>query len=866
MIIKGFGIAILVLYAVLRPQLLFAQLVDDFSDGDFSRDPPWTGDTQTFLVNPALQLQSNGPAGTGTVIQLVTPSQAVVGTEWEFWANLRLATSSGNHADIFLISDSANLQGSNSGYFVRLGGTPDEVSLFRKDRGGSPVYVVNGRDGTLGSSTNNVVRVRVSRSPQYEWSLWIDLSGTGQTYELEGTATDDTYRRSRYFGLLLRYSQANNRGFFFDDFQITDSHPPAIYAVRSLGATSLEVTFTEPVEPGQAQNPANYAVSGGVGSPSSATPDPSDPGTILLTFDGAFPGEPLILTVGAVEDLYGNRPAAPLSAAFVYTPPIGFNQLLLTEIMANESPPVGLPAAEYVELHNPTASSLNLLGLQLSDGSRTAILPEAVLEAGGYLILTSPTAAGLFSSYGRTLGLANFPSLNNAGDLLTLRRADGNLIFAVEYADSWYRNPVKNRGGWALEMIDPTNPCGGSGNWTASEDPAGGTPGRPNSVRADNPDTIPPQLVQAVAANPRMVVLRFNERLDSALSVNPAFYAVSGGMAVAGVRVRGPLFSEVEILLENDLQVNQLYDVTVRNVRDCSGNPLLQGATASLALPVPGRRGDIVINEVLFNPRPGGVDFVELVNRSDRHIDLQGWQLANARTDTASDIRSITNQPYPLAPDQYVVLTSRPDIVLAQYPLANREAFLRMATLPSYVNQAGTVVVLNPAGAIMDQFAYHENMHFRLLDDVRGVSLERIRLNGDSSAANWQSAASTAGYATPGNPNSQARQDLTTNRTWTIDPAVFTPDGDGMDDFTTLNYLLDWSGFVANITIFDARGREIRRLVRNELLGTTGFFRWDGTTVQGMKVPVGYYVISIQLFGLDGQTRAFKEKVVVGAR
>ncbi len=87
-----------------------------------------------------------------------------------------------------------------------------------------------------------------------------------------------------------------------------------------------------------------------------------------------------------------------------------------------------------------------------------------------------------------------------------------------------------------------------------------------------------------------------------------------------------------------------------------------------------------------------------------------------------------------------------------------------------------------------------------------------------------------------------------------------------MDDFTTLNYLLDRSGFVANITIFDARGREIRRIVRNELLGTNGFFRWDGTTAQGLKVPVGYYVISIELFGLDGQTRAFKEKVVVGAR
>jgi hypothetical protein len=864
-ILKGRTV-ILLLLGALWALPAHAQLREDFSDGDFTRDPAWFGDTAAFIVNQNLQLQSNGPPITGSLIQLVTPSQAVVGTEWEFWANLRLATSSVNYADVFLMSDSANLRGANSGYFVRLGGTPDEVGLFRKDRASSPTYVINGRDGTLGSTTNNVVRVRVVRSPDYEWALWIDLTGTGQVYELEGTAVDATYRRSRYFGVLLQYSQANSRNFFFDDFRITDTTPPALYALRTVGSSTLEVEFSEPVALPEAENPQNYSISGGGGTPVSAVRDAADPGLVRLTFAAVFPGTSLSLSVSGIEDLYSNRMPAPITASFIYTPPIGFNQLLITEIMANETPVVSLPAAEYVELHNPTSASLNLQGLRLSDGSRTAVLPEAVLEPGGFLILTSRDRAALFGTFGRALGLPNFPSLNNAGDLLTLRRADGKLIFAVEYSDSWYKNQVKARGGWALEMVDPANPCAGSTNWTASEDPSGGTPGRPNSVRASNPDNTPPQLVQAVAVNDRRLVLRFSERLDSARSVNPAFYTVSGGVEVEQVQVRGPLFQEVELSLSASLQTNQLYTVTVRQVRDCAGNSMSQPGSASLAMPLPGRRGDIVINEVLFNPRPGGVDFVELVNRSDRHIDLQGWQLANARTDTASDIRPITAAPFPLAPGQYVVLTARPDIVVAHYPQARPEAFLQMSALPSYTNLSGTVVLLNPAGAIIDQFAYHQNMHFRLLDDVRGVSLERIRLHGDSSAGNWQSAAGSAGYATPGYQNSQARPEIISDRAWTIEPKVITPDGDGIQDFAILNFKLDRGGYVANITIFDARGREIRRLVRNETLGTTGHYLWDGTTAQGTKAPIGYYVISIELFGLDGQTRSYKETVVVGAR
>ncbi|WP_255594209.1 hypothetical protein [Pontibacter sp. HSC-14F20] len=118
------------------PYLASAQLQDDFSDGNFTQNPTWTGNVSGFVVNPQNQLQSSGPAVTGTVLYLATPAQAAVDAVWEFWANLRLATSASNYADVFLISDKEALKAADvNGYFVRIGSMADEVSLYRKDVG-----------------------------------------------------------------------------------------------------------------------------------------------------------------------------------------------------------------------------------------------------------------------------------------------------------------------------------------------------------------------------------------------------------------------------------------------------------------------------------------------------------------------------------------------------------------------------------------------------------------------------------------------------------------------------------------------------------------------------------------------------------
>lgn len=850
---------------LILPLFSHAQLQESFSDGDFSQHPVWSGDGSGFVINAKDQLQSNGPAETGTIIQLITPSQAVAGSVWEFWANLKLATSSGNYADIFLIADTAAIGNSSaSGYFVRIGGTPDEVSLFRKDAGKSPVYIINGEDKTVGGP-DNVVRVRVSRSVADMWELEIDRSGTGEHYESQGTATDGTYKRSAYFGVLLRYSSANSQKFFFDDFSITDTHPPVPEELQPVSAQELTLRFNEPLQPALAEDEANYLLNGNL-MPLIA--ELTEAGTVRLVFSHSFSGGQNKVTIKGLSDLYGNSLASAIEVPFAFALPAalpGYNELLITEIMADETPAVGLPPQEYIELYNPTDHPLSLKGIRYADATSTATFPDVQLLPQEYALVVPNAQAESFKVYGNMVGISNFPDLNNGGETLQLRQPNGQLIYALNYSEAWYKDNSKREGGWSLEMIDVSNPCAGITNWTASVDPRGGTPGQPNSVAAANPDNMPPALAEVTAVAQDQILLHFNERLDSTQAANVASYSLHPSLPIASVSVAGPLFTEVTLQLAEPLQEQQLYTVTATGLTDCSGNT---GAPQefTFALPSAPEPGDVVINEILFNPRPNGADFVELVNRSGKYLDLYSWQLANTSGDSIANQRPVSADHYILEPGQYVVLTADPANIRENYPAAPDAALLRMSALPSYPDAAGTVVVVQPDGRMADRFSYDEQLHFALLDDLNGVSLERVRLEGETQAVNFHSAASTSGYATPGYKNSQSQEVAAVQQLFQVSPAVFSPDGDGYEDFTTINYSTEQQGFVASITVFDAQGREIRKLVRNELLAANGFFQWDGLREDGAKAAVGYYLLYIELFDLNGQKRAYKEKVVVGGR
>ena len=473
------------------------------------------------------------------------------------------------------------------------------------------------------------------------------------------------------------------------------------------------------------------------------------------------------------------------------------------------------------------------------------------------------------SVYGPTISVTSFPSLDNTGDVIYLRSPQNRIIHAVSYADAWYQNELKNDGGWTLEMIDTKNPCSGFTNWKASTDLKGGTPGKKNSVDAVNKDVTAPQLLRAFATDSLNISLVFDEPLDSLKAATAGNYNISDGIVLPQSAITiAPVFNKVSLRLNIPLSRNKVYTITVSTVTDCANNIVGSKNTARVGLSAVADSLDIVINEILFNPKSNGTDYVEIYNRSNKIIDLKQTYIANRNsTGVISSIKQLSIDNYLFFPQDFMVITEDPAIVKRDFITKNMDAFVTVASMPSFNDDEGDVIILNAQGNITDELKYDEKWHFKLIDNREGVALERIDYNAATqNQDNWHSAATSVGYGTPTYKNSQYRLDLQVQGEITVTPEIVSPDNDGMDDFATIDYSFPSPGYVANITIFDAAGRAVRYLQRNALCGIKGNFRWDGLGEKFQKLPVGIYIIYTEVFNLDGKKKQFKNTIVLARR
>ena len=544
--------------------------------------------------------------------------------------------------------------------------------------------------------------------------------------------------------------------------------------------------------------------------------------------------------------------------------------IVIDELMADPTPQIGLPNNEWIELRNTSATAFNLLGWRIGDATgQSGTMPSYNLLPDSFVIVCTGSAVAAMSVYGPTIAVTSFPSLDNTGDVIYLRSPQNRIIHAVGYTDAWYQNELKKDGGWTLEMLDTKNPCSGFSNWKASADLKGGTPGKKNSVDAVNKDVTAPKLIRAFATDSVNISLVFDEPLDSLKAATAANYSISDGIGIPQSAIAlAPTFDKVSVRLNAPLSRNRVYTVTVSGLSDCVNNLIGTKNKARVGLSEVADSLDIVINEILFNPKPNGTDYVEIYNRSNKIIDLKQTYIANrSSAGVISNIKQLSADNYLFFPQDFIVITEDPAIVKRDFITLNMDAFVTVASMPSFNDDEGDVIILNAQGKITDELKYDEKWHFKLIDNREGVALERIDYNARTQKEdNWHSAATSVGYGTPTYKNSQYRLDLQAQGEITVLPEIVSPDNDGMDDFATIDYSFPSPGYVANITIFDANGRAVRYLQRNALCGVKGNFRWDGLGEKFQKLPVGIYIIYTEVFNLNGKKKQFKNSIVVARR
>ncbi len=741
-------VLIFMLPSLMLPSLMVAQVQDNFSDGDFTQNPTWLGDASLFQVNAAFELQSKGLLQNDT-LTLSTPFSHSGQTEWRFTVRYGFAPSTTNLVRVYLLSDQPSISGATNGYYIEAGeiGSLDSYDLYRQD-GTSRVRLIDGMDGLAGTTID--ADLRITRDATGKWELLVDQGGQGN-FQHQGSAIDLTYPLSGYIGLYVKHTSTRSDAFFFDNVYaggtVTDTLPPQVLSVNVLANDRLEVTFSEPTDSLSAITSDNYQVfKGTVLQPLAAVNWLSDTRVQLLLTNTLVAGN-YTLEVAGVADTASN--AMNLQAINFSISPSGqvsYRGVRISEIMADPTPVVGLPDAEYLELQNFSGLPVNLANWTLNNGTTLAALPAFVLDSGAQVIVCRLADTALLSPYGNVIGLSTWPALVNGGDDLGLR-ANGLMIDTVSYKLSWYGDAAKSNGGYSLELLNTLYAgCPEPANWLASTDPSGGTPGKVNSLASLPLDLLPPNLVSVSVNSPSSISVCFNESMDPTSMGLISNYRIDlQSVAVLSVLVDADNQC-VTLTLDQPLPLGVITSLIIQPIADCKGNlptapwsrPLVR---ARKALPF-----EIVISEIFPDPTPSvqlpESEFVEITNRSQEALTLDGLSITDG-------VSQATLPALVLLPGEYALLIPRADT--ADWSVYGTLAPL--SALPSLNNDRDSLILFNETGNLVDAVYYQSSW---LGDKISGgYSLEKIDLDliDCNQPGNWKPSSDPRG-GTPASVNS----------------------------------------------------------------------------------------------------------------
>lgn len=842
--------ALFILLTLLSPLLAWNQFTDNFSDGDFTTNPVWNGTSAIYIVNAAQELQLNNTVAATSYLSTPHNLSSLDNKQWELLVRQTFAPSSSNFGRVYLTSSSADLSTNPDGFYLQFGeaGSTDAVRLFKIVSGVSTPICAS-PDGQIAASF--AVRVKVIRDNAGLWKLYVDPSG-GTAFGSAYTGTDAANLTGTHFGVFQTYTASNSNKFYYDDIyvgdEIVDVQPPTLVSAAAITNSQLDLLFSEPVGGANLLLTSNYTLNPSV-VVGAVSVDGTNAALLHLNLASSLTnGQNYTVTVSSMEDAFGNT-ATNLTGNFSYL--VGETavkgDIIISEIMVDPSPVIGLPELEFVEIYNKSSKYIDLSNWKLGDQSGDGTILSGFINPGQYKILCASSSAPEFPG---SYTVSSFPSYNNSSDDVVLKDNAGAIIDKIAYTDDWYQDPIKKSGGYTLELINPNDPCSDASNWIASNHPNGGTPGTQNSVYNTAPDTQAPYITSLVALAPNYLEVHFSEGMDSVSLVNASFTS-NPNLTVQSIAVASTFSSQAIFVFNENLALSQHYSFSYGTVSDCWLNAAT--LTGNFALADVPQAGDLVINEILFDPATGGSDFVEIYNRSSKVINLNGLSATNLDGDTVQ-----LTQNFFLDPGTYVVLTPDSNYQKNTFPQAVPGRFYA-TPLPGLNNDSSTIQILYNS-IVLDKVSYNEDWHLSLIDDTENKTLERINPDGiSSSASNWHTAAEPIGFGTPGKINSQYLTGSVSSTFGTTEP-IFSPDNDGFQDVLLFQYNFE-VGMIATLKIFDNQGREVNTLFSSELLPQQGSFTWDGVMSNNQKAPIGIYIAVIEAFAADGGSKQFAKRV-----
>lgn len=474
----------LLFLAFFVPLYIFSQLTENFSHPDLQFNNTWLGDVDQFVVNEAKQLQSC--ASSTSVSSVFTSSEVMIDASWECSIKIDYTTSSSNYAAVYIVSDSYDIAMGCYAYYVQIGGTQDEVSLFRQE-GTKRTKIIDGIDKRTDGKPVEI-DIKVTRDAVGNFELMSRLASE-TNYISEGKVFDDILKHSHYFGLLYSNTSTTGEAYYFDNIRVSghkalDTESPEWIGVELVGTDELLLRFSEPMNFDQFSLMLNADEMDIL-----IREIPADNKSILLKLAIHIEkGDLYALELRGLVDMANNALKNPIKDIGI-AEEAELGDLLWNEIMFDHP----LTSAEYVEVFNRSQKVIDLCGkivtTRKADGTLNTgnkINEQTLIGPYAYMALTNaPDSVRNYHNCPDDAKIAslNLAALNNSSATLVLCNSSKDLIFdELTYSHKWHHLLVKEPKGVALEKIHPDMPTQDARSWySASSFSYHGTPGYKNS-------------------------------------------------------------------------------------------------------------------------------------------------------------------------------------------------------------------------------------------------------------------------------------------------------------------------------------------------------------------------------------------------
>jgi hypothetical protein len=865
-----------ILFLLFVPVSLSGQMIENFETGTLNKwvessAGRWKADTAGALsgrysLHHVFDNPDSGNDQTGVPVTNLEPSMGTV--KWSFKIRHGYDPSSSNNWGVFLISDNIPAAmapgGPVNGYVigVNLTGYDDSLRLMKVKNGALSAVLNTGINWQNDIGSASAANVIVERSQTGQWKTRVE-SGAGVLID-SASGTDLELFSAEWFGVYYKYSSTRDRLLWIDDINIDgvfyeDTKPPEVRKCDVYTIHSVNLTLDE--QPGAAFfSPSNFLLNGT--SEKARSVLIISPCSVRISFENHFINKSEnILIINSLCDISAN---CSQNVPVKFTPVLPeTGDVVISEIMADPLPFVSLPGKEYLEIANTTNFKFNLKNWKLTSDGQSASLGETIIYPYERMVLCQLQDTGLFRKFGRVTGVKSFPVLTDAGRLLVLSDSSGEMIHGVEYSSEWYGDKVKDDGGWSLEMIDTGFPFYSEGNWTASISQSGGTPGMANSVNRSNPDISFAGITNAFPGDSSYLQLSFSEPVKN-LAETYSEIRINGNK-VDSVYPVDPLMREYIIRPASPFYRYQKYFIALPStVTDFAGN-FPDAGSFTFGIPGKADKGDIVFNEIMFNPLPGDADYIELFNTSSKIIDASDLSIVSVNEyGVYSSPVSLSDINRCILPGSYYAVSTIKESIIKRYFSAIKDNIFQISQLPSMPDDKGRLLIFNRQLEQIDEVSYNENMHYSLLSGFEGISLEKVRPSVPSSdPENWHSASEASGWGTPGAPNSIYSEKPSSDDRIIYSSTKITPDNDGYEDLLVIDFRLKENSNVVSITIFDETGGFVRKLAENLFAGSSATVTWDGTAENGSLVNPGIYIVLITVFDDTGKTGKWKKVCTV---